>query len=96
MDCGVVAHQLPGGFGLCMPPTNGSPARSPRYYFAISRLLCLAALWRKLVGALLGDAGCAAGVIGAPLPPDARAGKNDVLLQGGLLTVIGLSAKTRF
>ncbi len=48
---------------------------------------------RELVSAVLGDAGGAAGVIGALLATWMRGLENDVYFQVGLLTVIGLSAK---
>ncbi len=77
-----LAAQLPTGFGLEWTAMSYqerlSGAQAPALY-AISLLvvfLCLGGAVRELVSAVLGDAGGAAGVIGALLATlDARAGE---------------------
>ncbi len=94
-----LAAQLPTGFGLewtamsYQERLSGAQAPAP---YAISLLvvfLCPGGAVRELVSAVLGDAGGAAGVIGALLATWMRGLENDVYFQVGLLTVIGLSAK---
>ena len=77
------------------PIRNGCPARRRRRCTP-SRCWWCSCAWRRCMRAgrsVLGDAGGAAGVIGAVAATWLRGLENDVYFQVGLLTIIGLSAK---
>ena len=94
-----LAAQLPTGVGYEWTGMSFeerlSGAQAPALY-AISLIvvfLCLAALWRKLVDPVGGDAGGAAGHHRGAGRDLLRGLSNDVYFQVGLLTTVGLAAK---
>lgn len=97
-----LAAQLPTGFGLEWTAMSyrGTPlwrsGAGPVRDFSAGGVPVPGGAVRELVSAVLGDAGGAAGVIGALLATWMRGLENDVYFRVGLLTVIGLSAKTPF
>lgn len=94
-----LAAQLPTGFGLEWTAMSyrGTPlwrsGAGPVCYFSAGGVPVHGGAVRELVGAVLGDAGGAAGGDWRPAGDWMRGLENDVYFRVGLLTVIGLSAK---